>query len=565
VVLTTASQHLRAGLDAGLEVEDHGVLVAPDEDGVALDRAELHEPVLDAEAVEPIGEEADGLVVAEVGLAHPALGLGAAHPPAAVTGLGGDLVALGDGEVGTVRAGRAQHDALGLDLGLLGARRRDDLGHREGELLEPLPRGGGDRHDPQSAGAEVLDGDVGDVATVGHVDLVQRHQARPVLEAAVPAELVLDDVEVVERVAAGLDGGGVDDVHDRGAALDVAQEVVAETAPLAGALDEAGHVGDGEDGVAGGHDAEVGHQRREGVVGDLGPGPRDRGDQAGLAGAGEPDEADVGDDLELEDDLELVAGLAEQREPGGLALGGGQRGVAEPAAAALGDDQLGAGADQVGQQLAVLVAHDGAVGHGQHHVLAVGAVAVAAGAVAPVLGTALGAVVVLQQRRHRGVDPQDDRAARAAVAAVGTAEGLELLAVHRGHAVAAAAGADVQRHAVDEGRQCHGGAPRGSVLRVPGGPAGTTKGAPWSGRPWSVAAWSGRSARGASGHSPGTMLTTLRPRRVPNSTAPACSANSVSSPPRPTPEPGWKWVPRWRTMISPALTSWPPKRLTPRR
>src|SRR5690242_19118036 len=61
------------------------------------------------------------------------------------------------------------------------------------------------------------------------------------------------------------------------------------------------------------------------------------------------------------------------------------------------------------------------------------------------------------------------------------------------------------------------------------------------------------------------MFTTRRPRRVPNSTAPATSANSVSSPPRPTPSPGWKWVPRWRTMISPALTSWPPKRLTPSR
>src|SRR3954469_23873674 len=61
------------------------------------------------------------------------------------------------------------------------------------------------------------------------------------------------------------------------------------------------------------------------------------------------------------------------------------------------------------------------------------------------------------------------------------------------------------------------------------------------------------------------MLMTLRPRRVPNSTAPSTSANSVSSPPRPTPRPGWKWVPRCRTMISPALTTWPPKRLTPSR
>src|SRR6187549_1935714 len=60
------------------------------------------------------------------------------------------------------------------------------------------------------------------------------------------------------------------------------------------------------------------------------------------------------------------------------------------------------------------------------------------------------------------------------------------------------------------------------------------------------------------------MSMTLRPRRVPKVTAPGARANSVSSPPRPTFTPGWKCVPRWRTMISPALTTWPPKRLTPR-
>ena len=38
--------------------------------------------VLHAEPVEPVGEEADGLVVAEVGLPDPALGLLAAHAPA---------------------------------------------------------------------------------------------------------------------------------------------------------------------------------------------------------------------------------------------------------------------------------------------------------------------------------------------------------------------------------------------------------------------------------------------------------------------------------------------------
>src|SRR6201999_1331906 len=61
------------------------------------------------------------------------------------------------------------------------------------------------------------------------------------------------------------------------------------------------------------------------------------------------------------------------------------------------------------------------------------------------------------------------------------------------------------------------------------------------------------------------MLTARRPRCEPNVTLPATSANRVSSPPRPTLMPGWKWVPRCRTMISPAFTDWPPKRLTPSR
>src|SRR5262249_28474085 len=63
----------------------------------------------------------------------------------------------------------------------------------------------------------------------------------------------------------------------------------------------------------------------------------------------------------------------------------------------------------------------------------------------------------------------------------------------------------------------------------------------------------------------GMMLTTLRPRLVPNCTAPAASAKRVSSPPRPTRSPGWNLVPRCRTRISPALTTCPPNRLTPRR
>ena len=95
-------------------------------------------------------------------------------------------------------------------------------------------------------------------------------------------------------------------------------------------------------------------------------------------------------------------------------------------------------------------------GTGQDQVGAVAAVAVAAGALAAVLGLAGRAVVVVDQRRDVGVDAQDHAAARAAVAAVGPAEGLELLAVHAGHTVAAATGVHVQHDPVDERGDRHG-------------------------------------------------------------------------------------------------------------
>src|SRR5687768_13766962 len=46
---------------------------------------------------------------------------------------------------------------------------------------------------------------------------------------------------------------------------------------------------------------------------------------------------------------------------------------------------------------------------------------------------------------------------------------------------------------------------------------------------------------------------------------PAPLAKIVSSLPMPTPAPGLKRVPRWRTMISPPVTFWPANTFTPRR
>src|SRR6478609_1822065 len=176
LVLTAAAEHLGTGLDAGLEVEDDGVVVAADEDRVALLGAHLGEPDLDPEPVEAVGEEAHGLLVAEVGLAHPALGLGAAHPPALV---GRDHLEV----VPAVDGLGPEHDPLGLGRGRVLAGRDDDLGHRERQLAQACARRGADLEDVQAATTELLDDHVRDVLAVGDVHLVERDQPGPVLEA----------------------------------------------------------------------------------------------------------------------------------------------------------------------------------------------------------------------------------------------------------------------------------------------------------------------------------------------------------------------------------------------
>jgi hypothetical protein len=69
----------------------------------------------------------------------------------------------------------------------------------------------------------------------------------------------------------------------------------------------------------------------------------------------------------------------------------------------------------------------------------------------PPFPAAVRRVVVRQQRRHLRVGDEHDIAAVAAVAAVGAGERLELLAAHGHAAVAALAGAQMERHSVDEG------------------------------------------------------------------------------------------------------------------
>ena len=138
--------------------------------------------------------------------------------------------------------------------------------------------------------------------------------------------------------------------------------------------------------------------------------------------------------------------LAEQRKPGGLATLGRQRRVSQSAGAPWRDDPARAVTDEVDD-----LAHQRRVvttvpsGTGEDEVLTFGAAAVAALPGFAVTGLAVRAVVVVEQRGHVAVDDQDDVTAASTVTAVGSAEGLELLAMDGRAPVATASTRDVSR------------------------------------------------------------------------------------------------------------------------
>ena len=88
-------------------------------------------------------------------------------------------------------------------------------------------------------------------------------------------------------------------------ALDVREEVVAEPGAVRRALDQARDVGDDELALLVLQRAEDRLERRERVVGDLRRGARQPRQQRGLAGVRQPDEADVGEQLEAQVDPAL--------------------------------------------------------------------------------------------------------------------------------------------------------------------------------------------------------------------------------------------------------------------
>ena len=244
-------------------------------------------------------------------------------------------------------------------------------------------------------------------------------------------------------------------MQQHAAALGVAEEAVAEADAFMRALDQAGQVGEHEFALIDAHHAELRMQRGERVVGDLRLGRADRGEERGLAGIGQADQAGIGDQLQAQADGALLAGLAGIGAARRLVGRGFEISVAEAAIAALHQRDALADAREIGEQsFAVLLVDLRADRHLEHHVLAVGAVHVLAHAVAAGLGLEVLLVAVIDQRVEAVDRLDDDIAALAAVAARGAAEFDEFLAPERDAAVAAGAGLHINLGFVEE---FHGG------------------------------------------------------------------------------------------------------------
>ena len=214
----------------------------------------------------------------------------------------------------------------------------------------------------------------------------------------------------------------INEVQENGGALDVAQEVVTKTFAVGGALDQTWNVGDEEVLVVDGGDAELGSQGGKGVVGDFGAGVGDATEKSGLAGIGQADEADVGDEFQLEGGFEGFTWFANLGDHGGLAGGGLEVGVTEATVATARDHCLGAVVVEVGQLFPV-AANDGADGDFDDEVFAGATGAALAGAVFAVFGFELGIVAEVKEGIGIFVGTENDRATAAAVAAVGAAFG----------------------------------------------------------------------------------------------------------------------------------------------
>ena len=230
--------------------------------------------------------------------------------------------------------------------------------------------------------------------------------------------------------------------REHAGALDVLQKPKAETLAGVRALDDAGNVGDDEGAMIGqSDDAEVGLERGERIVGDLGAGRRHDREERALAGVGLAHEPHVGDELEHQLEAPLLTLLARLPLARRLVGGRGESRVPAAAPAAARNQQPVSGGQHLPEHRAGCgVLDDRSRRHRQLDVVGAGArLRLALPMLAP-LRLPARAVAVIEQRGEVGVRAHVHAAPAPAVTAVRPALGLVLESGERAGARAAGAG-----------------------------------------------------------------------------------------------------------------------------
>ena len=192
-------------------------------------------------------------------------------------------------------------------------------------------------------------------------------------------------------------------------------------------------------------------QGGERVIGHLGPGPGEAGQKGALAGVGKTHQPHVGQDLQLQLQLPLLARLAVGGLAGGLVPGRLEVGIAEAPGAAPGRHERLPRLNQVYQHLVGPgVLHHRAGRYPDNNALPVGAVLVAARTVAAPPGLIYAVVVDVLEGGQLGVHLEDHVSPTPPVAARRPAFGDILLPAECDDPVAAVAGFDDDPGIVDE-------------------------------------------------------------------------------------------------------------------
>jgi hypothetical protein len=259
--------------------------------------------------------------------------------------------------------------------------------------------------------------------------------------------------------ALGIDGRKVDDVDKHPRSGHVAQEGVAQAGAATGALDQTGHIGHRHAPFIRWVDRrevqhpKVGLQRREGIWRDLRRGCCQGAEEGRLAGVRKADQADVGDEPELQIQPALFPWLA-LLGVGRRAIGcGREMHVAQPAAAAASNHHPLVASHQIGDQvLGCQIAHHRTWRDAQVQVFACFAVLFGTRAAATRISSKVMLESVVTQHRLAGIDVQVHAAAAAAVASIWSAARHMSFPSKARRTVAAVSGPDGDRHFIEK---CH--------------------------------------------------------------------------------------------------------------